>query len=48
MSESLAQIISRLPGEQVKELAERAAKESFELGTKLGGTISDLIDAIFE
>lgn len=48
MSESLVQIISNLPNEQVKVLAEKAVKESFEVGTKLGGAISDLIDTIFE
>lgn len=48
MSGSLAQIIGNLPNEQVKELAEQAVKESFEVGTKLGGAISDLIDEIFD
>ncbi len=48
MSESLSQIIGNLPAERAKELAEKAVKESFEVGTKLGGAISDLIDTIFE
>ena len=34
--------------QQAKELAEKAVKESFEVGIKLGGAISDLIDTIFE
>lgn len=48
MSESLSQIIGNLPAERAKELAEKAVKESFEVGIKLGGAISDLIDTIFE
>jgi len=48
MSESLVQMVSNLPIEQVKDLADRAAKESFEAGTKLGAAISDLIEDIFD
>ena len=46
--QSLTQILGQLPTEQAKELAEQAVKESFEVGTRLGSAISDLIDAIFE
>ena len=46
--QSLTQILGQLPTEQAKELAERAVKESFEVGTRLGSAISDLIDDIFE
>lgn len=48
MENELQKLAGHLDKQQGLELANRVANESLEVGHKLGGAISDLIDAIFD
>ena len=46
--EELSTIANGLDKKELIEWVEKVSKESFDTGRKLGGAISDLIDALFD